>query len=1258
MAQQDITNPDIIKEKQQNILEIIKSKAPHYTPEWTFEDGTDAGVALSKIFAYMAELAIKRLNIAPQNHFLSFLDMINASLIPAQSARAPLTFELSKGTSENVLIPASTQVSAPGPDGKTILFETENNIMATPASLKYVVSAIKEDRGIQDSIFDHTIAINGGGTTELFMGENKQEHVLYIGDKNLLNIKKGKIIILGKGLEKLIDTNVTWEYSVKEISEKKNGNEIKKIYWQQLNLDEFGTKIDSKITLIKDPVAGEPNDVVALNGYASRWIKCRVNDSKINEVKDIILSNLTISPSPLEEDGIFPDLAFFNDVPIDLSDPAKQFYPFGSKPQIFSSFYIASKDAFSKKDYKVSLIIDLIPGSPTSHANKPKLSWEYWDGMGWSPFEGVNEDFVSSPVHEGTAQSGDYHTIQLSATAPGNYNGMKIEITGGKCSGQIRKIINYIEGTKTATVDSSWDYSGPDTTSTYVIYPCQIFSPDHEATAQSGNSNTITLSTNASETSDYYNKMKIEITGGKCSGQIRKIINYDGGTKVATVDPSWDSQVPDNNSTYIIYTDITINSMPELKPVSVNGKENYWIRIRLIEGGYGREYEIQGYEVKPGYFCPPVIKSIRIKYDAPEQVGFREPEYVFTKNNLKFSEFRETLNLSSWDNISDNDKEKLKEFLEKNYDINWIKKARIEKIEDDITISTERNSLTLKINGIAKNRITLRIDDGRTDEFFVSKKNGELIINRLLNPFETLTDEDPAMYFGFDRALKGGTFSFLIHIDEKFVFPDDFHPRIRWTHKINDGTWKEINTLIDETGGFTRSGMVRFDVSDEMITEKLFGSADKLYWLRAEITENFFNLTTQTAQQQGIVNPSLMGNEAKKSPPKVMGFFLNSAWSIQSRIITDEIIGSGTGEGRQKFNVLNLPVITAQIWVNEIEALTETERLEIKDAMEIKDDKGNVVQFWVKWKEVSDFIESKMKDRHFMIDKTAGEIKFGDGNRGMVPPTGQNNIKATYRTGGGKSGNLDALKIAKLQTAVPFVDKVKNPIASDGGTDNEEIDALIERAPIVLKHRDRAVALEDFRWLTKQASRKVARVKVLPNFDSVGDFKTGYVTVVIVPHSSDIKPIPSPELRNRVRIYLQARCPNVITLNVIQPYYYRTSICALLFTDDIDAIPVIERDARIKMIEFLHPLTGGIEGKGWSFGSIPCISDIYSVLEHIMGVDYVVNVEIQLQPDNDMRIIKITENAEIIKIPEFALLYSGEHVMKAQWKGGNESAIT
>jgi len=1198
-----MSSPEVIKKDMNIILKEIKGKVPYYTPEWAFVEDSDSdpGVALSKIFAHLSEIAIKKLNDAPQRHFLSFLETINASLIPARPARVPLTFLLSKGTPENVLVPALTQAAGKGSDGKPMLFETEKNILATPSKLVSVFSiidnnylfnwdevkesgtenerlieylannydvewvrsgtiskidneikikssgnpeillildkitnkitlkigtdttdefAVKTENGKlniykQDEIFDLTNAIDGKGSSEFFgSGKNMQEHILYIGDKNLLNVATAKINVTGVG--KLSDTvNFSWDYGA-EVTAKIDGKEKKTIVWNTF------TPSNEKnwLPLILD--ANEPISEIEVNGIKSRWIRCRVINSKITKTKDTELSELTISTLAYDATtaatpGIKPDLAFTNDVPVDISVDTADIYPFGKKPQIFNTFYIACDDAFSKSGYEVQIKYKLTPGKPeesgVSTSNNPQLSWEYWDGMAWSflKFE----------------------------TLPGNWTGT-----------------------------------------------------------------------------------------GVCN-ELQKI-----------------------DKTMII------PSMPAVKSTTVNGQKKHWIRVRLIGGDYGKEY---------------IIKEKKVV-----------PDVLF-----------------NWTIFSDDDKDKLSKFLMQNFSIEWATKEKIEKINSTtIRVNKDKTNFLSLILNSDKTNVNLAIDESRKyvfiakydgininiyqpeslcppfkvepgifcppklsnlrinynqptnqstnqptnkPEYIFSKNNlrfkncvEELYQKKSFKPFESIPNPYPTVYFGFDKPIKGGPVSLFISIDENIDYGDNKKPLLKWQYLSKNGKWIEPDVL-DETKGLTKSELVQFVISGEMASEKIFSKND-IFWIRAQVMQN------PAFELKDIQTKS-----------KLLGLYLNSVWALQSRTISYEIKSSSTGESSQAFRLVNSPVISEKILVNEFGTLTEMERKElgnIKYIEEKKDDSGNVTEFWVKWDEVPYFFDSGTGDRHYMIDRTSGEIRFGDGIHGMVPSIGNNNINAIYSTGGGKNGNIPATKISKLQSTITFVDKVYNPVASDGGADTEDVEALIDRAPFVLKHRNRAIALLDYQMLVKEASNKIARVKILPNFNAQGDHMPGTITIVIVPQSPDLKPMPTPELRHIVERYIKERCSNLAKLNVIQPTYVIVKISAIIVTDRVDAIPVIEQKAKSRIIDFLHPLYGGLEGKGWDFGAVPCISDIFPLLEKIDYVDHVSKITVQIYNESNSKLteIKRTDN---FKLPADTLLCSGEHEISAKWIAGS-----
>ncbi|MCD4780963.1 MAG: SUMF1/EgtB/PvdO family nonheme iron enzyme, partial [Candidatus Omnitrophica bacterium] len=102
---------------------------------------------------------------------------------------------------------------------------------------------------------------------------------------------------------------------------------------------------------------------------------------------------------------------------------------------------------------------------------------------------------------------------------------------------------------------------------------------------------------------------------------------------------------------------------------------------------------------------------------------------TITSGELVQDEEKSERYLFSWDKVPGNDSGRLIEFLMQNFNIEWIKAAKINKNDDGktIRITNDTNFLSLTLNN-EKNNVNLEIDDGRTDKFIVKTKNGELNI--------------------------------------------------------------------------------------------------------------------------------------------------------------------------------------------------------------------------------------------------------------------------------------------------------------------------------------------------------------------------------------------------------------------------------------------------------------------------------------------------------------------------------------------------
>ena len=103
-------------------------------------------------------------------------------------------------------------------------------------------------------------------------------------------------------------------------------------------------------------------------------------------------------------------------------------------------------------------------------------------------------------------------------------------------------------------------------------------------TAQSGGSATITLSANESTTDDYYTNYYITITSGTGSSKNKTITDYNGTTKVATVNNNW-TTVPDNTSVYTINEVFTFDNFTNLQ-IQIDNQD----MVRKRDSVYFRTY--------------------------------------------------------------------------------------------------------------------------------------------------------------------------------------------------------------------------------------------------------------------------------------------------------------------------------------------------------------------------------------------------------------------------------------------------------------------------------------------------------------------------------------------------------------------------------------------------------------------------------------------------------------------------------------------
>jgi predicted phage baseplate assembly protein len=119
----------------------------------------------------------------------------------------------------------------------------------------------------------------------------------------------------------------------------------------------------------------------------------------------------------------------------------------------------------------------------------------------------------------------------------------------------------------------------------------------------------------------------------------------------------------------------------------------------------------------------------------------------------------------------------------------------------------------------------------------------------------------------------------------------------------------------------------------------------------------------------------------------------------------------------------------------------------------------------VKWHEVDNLIWLQPYEHGFVTrtgDAGKTSVVFGDGKRGGRPPTGMANVRAKYRTGIGRPGNVRAGQISLLATRPLGVKGVTNPLPATGGADREGLDQARRNAPLAVMALDRLVSVRDY----------------------------------------------------------------------------------------------------------------------------------------------------------------------------------------------------
>ncbi len=553
-------------------------------------------------------------------------------------------------------------------------------------------------------------------------------------------------------------------------------------------------------TIDQTIVQGISADLAIHQGIENRWLQAVLTtpfpDALVAQkllISSLKLSNLKLKVSASR---LLPDLAFSDTVPVDVK---KDFFPFGEIPEVGNTFYLASEEVFAKAGAQVTLRFNvrLLPQS--------KLVWEHFDFEleQWRPFVIIpvqpseGEQNFNELLQQILAEQREIFPFLIDETAGFTRSGVIVGLAWAMGT----TIINGVTAFWVRTRLSGGGYNRPPKIEANGF---MILAQDNQMRSPEVgfvNQTSINFSNSFLPFGEKPNSTDIFSFGEK-NQAFPGDLGIEGNTLIRVqvnpdpdlsdiqppVDLEWEylsesgwAAIPNINDSTAVFTKTgTVTfTMPTIPPAvreEVNGQANYWIRVRIASGDYGRPEEFvpvdpndpsKGFTLKPGTgnVLPPQIESLALDYTA------EQTPTVVTQNGFLYS-----------DQTSAN-----------NADTGF---APFVSVKDLPPIYAD-----------TKPTFYLGLDVAFPEQ-----------------PVSLYITVAPQAFAG--RVIKESRTE---------PAPSSALPPLQWEY-FNGVTWQEL-TVIDRTNDLTESGTVKFLTPSDIAALAKFDLTER-YWIRARSSEN------------------------------------------------------------------------------------------------------------------------------------------------------------------------------------------------------------------------------------------------------------------------------------------------------------------------------------------------------------------------------------------------------------------------------------
>ena len=440
-----------------------------------------------------------------------------------------------------------------------------------------------------------------------------------------------------------------------------------------------------------------------------------------------------------------------------------------------------------------------------------------------------------------------------------------------------------------------------------------------------------------------------------------------------------------------------------------------------------------------------------------------------------------------------------------------------------------------------------------------------------------------ALMIGLEGAAVGAPVQLLLAVGAEHDFDDNAPLKVE---ALVGGRFEPV-VAQDATRAIGESGVVTMAIAHAPGVTELFGRA--LSWLR--------------------LSPA---NTAGWTP-SLAGAWINAAWVEAAQTQTFEILGSAQGEPGLVVTLARPPLLhdTLELRVNEPLGDEEVAALRVPDAGAVLTEVDGLPGQWVRWSAVDDVADAAPGERVYMLDEASGDVTFGDGTAGMIPPIGRDNIVAFKyrRTEPLKPAAPDApppqvaiaaLSSLGLVTPLEGVEAAIAALDSDAGAPADDAARVLRFAPARLRHRGRALSAADVEALALQAMPAIAQARCITG--------GAVLRLVVVMRGRQIAPARAVQ-RELERLLLAALPAGFnepgsgLVLVIAPPVPRLLRVRAELRVASLDVAGAVADAASQALRQHLDPATGADDGLGWPLGAAPDKRELAAALIDTPALD-------------------------------------------------------